>query len=144
VSRVETAVRTFEHGFSCSQSVLSAFADPADMSRESALRVAAGFGGGIARTGETCGAVTGAVMALGLRHCGVPTDDPQAKERAYPPVREFITRFKGRHGTIECRQLIGCDIGTPEGLQRAREQGVFTTLCTKFVRDAAEILESLL
>jgi C_GCAxxG_C_C family probable redox protein len=144
VDRIEAAVKLFEQEFSCSQSVFSAFADPADIPRETALRVAAGFGGGLARTGDTCGAVSGAIMALGLRHCGVPSDDPLAKQRAYPPVQEFLARFKARHGTIVCRELLGCDLGTPEGLQSAREQGLFRNRCPAFVRTAAGILEELL
>jgi C_GCAxxG_C_C family probable redox protein len=144
MSRVEQAVQAFEREFSCSQSVFSAFADPADIPRETALRVAAGFGGGLARTGDTCGAVTGAIMALGLRHCGAPTEDPQAKAAAYPPVQEFLARFKAQHGSIVCRELLGCDLGTPEGLMSAREQGLFKSRCPAFVRTAAEILEDLL
>ncbi len=144
MDRIETAVRMFEQEFSCSQSVFSAFADPADLPRETALRVAAGFGGGLARSGETCGAVTGAIMALGLGHCSAPTDDPLAKERAYPPVQEFLARFKARHGSIVCRELLDCDLGAPEGLQSAREQGLFKSRCPAFVRTAAEILEDLL
>jgi C_GCAxxG_C_C family probable redox protein len=145
VDRAETAVRMFEQEFSCAQSVFTAYADPADLSREMALRVASGFGGGLARTGDICGAVTGAIMALGLRHCGVPAEaDPLAKQQAYPPVQEFLARFKARHGSIVCRELLGCDLGTPEGLERASEQGVFKSRCPGFVRTAAEILEELL
>ena len=145
MDRTETAVQMFEQEFSCSQSVFSAFADPADISRETALRVASGFGGGLARTGDTCGAVTGAIMALGLRHCGVPAEaDPLGKQRTYPPVQEFLARFRTRHGSIVCRELLGCDLGTPEGLQSAREQGLFKSRCPLFVRTAAEFLEELL
>ena len=144
MSRIEQAVRMFEQEFSCSQSVFSAYADPADLPRDAALRVAAGFGGGLARTGETCGAVTGAIMALGLRHCGAPAADPLAKQEAYPPVREFLARFRARHGSIVCRELLGCDLGTPEGLQSARDQGLFKSRCPGFVRTAGEILEDLL
>ena len=107
--------------------------------------MASGFGGGLARSGETCGAVTGAIMALGLRHCGIPAEaDPLAKQRAYPPVQEFLARFRVRHGSIVCRELLGCDLGTAEGLQRAREQGLFKSRCPDFVRTAGEILEELL
>jgi len=145
VDRTETAVQMFEREFSCSQSVFSAFAGPADISRELALRVASGFGGGLGRTGETCGAVTGAVMALGLRYCAVPAEaDPLGKQKAYPPVQEFLARFKARHDSIVCRELLGCDLGLPEELQRAREQGLFKSRCPVFVRTAAEILEELL
>jgi C_GCAxxG_C_C family probable redox protein len=142
VERTEIAVRMFDQEFACSQSVLAAFADPADLSRETALRVAAGFGGGLARTGDTCGAVIGAIMVLGLRHCGVPAEaDPLGKQQTYPPVREFLARFKARHGSIVCRELLACDIGVPEELERAREQGLFKSRCPAFVRTAAEILE---
>lgn len=144
MERSETAVRMFEQEFSCSQSVFSTFADPADLPRATALRVAAGFGGGLARTGDTCGAVTGAIMALGLRHCGVPVEDPRAKQSAYAPVQEFLARFRSQHGSILCRELLGCDLGTPEGLQRAREQGLFKSRCPVLVRDAARILEDLI
>jgi C_GCAxxG_C_C family probable redox protein len=145
VDRTETAVRLFDREFSCAQSVFAAFVDPADLARETALRVASGFGGGLARTGETCGAVTGAVMALGLRHCGVPAEaDPLGKEQAYPPVKEFLARFKARHGTLVCRELLGCDLGTPDGLQSARERGLFKSRCPLLVRSAGEILEELL
>ena len=145
MSRIEQAVRLFDQEFSCSQSVFAAFADPADIPRETALRVASGFGGGLARTGEICGAVTGAVMALGLRHCGVPAEaDPFGKQQAYPPVQEFLARFKARHGSIVCRELLGCDLGAPGGLERAREQGVFKSRCPVLVRSAAGILEELL
>jgi C_GCAxxG_C_C family probable redox protein len=144
VNRTEQAVQMFEQEFSCSQSVFSAFAGSADIPRETALRVASGFGGGLARTGDTCGAVAGAIMALGLRHCGDPAEEPISKEASYPAVREFLARFKARHGSIVCRELLGIDIAAPEGLQSAREQGLFKSRCPAFVRSAGEILEELL
>jgi C_GCAxxG_C_C family probable redox protein len=144
VSRTHQAVAAFERDFACSQSVLSAFADPVDLDRDTALRVAAGFGGGLARSGEVCGAVAGAIMALGLRHCGTPATEPLSKEAAYPAVREFLARFRGLHGGVQCRELLGVDIGEPGGLERAREQGLFKSRCPVFVRDAARILEDLL
>jgi C_GCAxxG_C_C family probable redox protein len=144
MDRVEQAVRTFEQDFSCAQSVFTAFADPADVSRETALRLASGLGGGLARSGETCGAVTGAILALGLRHCGRPAEDPQAKLAAYPAVQEFLARFRALHGSITCRELLGADLGTPEGRQKSQEEGLVRQRCPAFVRDAARIVEDLL
>jgi len=144
VSRTDRAVEAFAREFSCSQSVFSAFADPARLDRETALRVAAGFGGGLARSGETCGAVAGAVLALGLARCGTPADDPTAKEAAYPPVREFLARFRALHGSLQCRELLGVDLSTPDGLRQAREQGLIRSRCPDLVRDAARILEALI
>ncbi len=142
--RIEQAVRTFELDFSCAQSVFTAFADPAVVSRETALRLASGFGGGLARSGELCGAVTGAILALGLRHCGTPATDPQAKLAAYPAVQEFLRRFRAAHGAITCRELLGADLGTEEGRRRSQEEGLVRQRCPAFVRDAARIVEELL
>ncbi len=144
MSRVDVALDTFRQEFSCAQSVFTAFADPADVSRETALRLASGFGGGLARSGETCGAVTGAVLALGLRHCGAPPTDPQAKVAAYPVVQEFLRRFRERHGALTCRELLGADLGTEAGRQRAQNEDLVRQRCPAFVRDAALILEELL
>jgi C_GCAxxG_C_C family probable redox protein len=142
MTRTETALSRFAEGFNCPQAVFSVFAGDLGMDEEAALRVAAGFGGGMGRMAETCGAVTGAIMVLGLRH-GAATPDREAKERVYQQVVEFIQRFKARNDTITCRGLFGCDIGTPEGLQRAQDENVFTALCPKFIRDAVEVLEEM-
>ena len=142
MNQTETALSRFAEGFNCSQAVVSAFAEDLGLEEETALRIATGFGGGMGRMAETCGAVTGAIMVLGLRH-GAATPDRAAKERAYQQVVEFVRRFKARNGTTTCRELLGCDIGTPEGLQRACDENLFTTLCPRFVRDAVEVLQEM-
>ena len=70
--------------------------------------------------------------------------DREAKEQVYERVREFAQRFRARNGSLLCRELLGCDISTPEGLQQAREADFVSKICPKFVRDAAEILEEML
>ena len=95
----------------------------------------------MARQGHVCGAVSGAILAVGLSH-GSAT--PEGKEETYKVAREFIRRFEEKHGTIICCQLIGCDISTPEGLQRARESGVIREVCPQVVHDAADILQTVL
>ncbi|HLA84234.1 MAG TPA: C-GCAxxG-C-C family protein [Thermoguttaceae bacterium] len=142
MNRIETAVSRFAEGFNCSQAVLSVYAEELGLDESAALRIASGFGGGMGRLGGTCGAATGAMMALGLRH-GAASADREAKERVYAQVVEFARRFTARHGTIVCRELLGCDLSTPEGLQRAVDEKAFTTVCPKFVRDAVEILEEM-
>ena len=138
---VETAVVRFEEGYNCSQAVLSAFAEKLGMDHATAVKIASGFGGGMGRMGETCGAVSGAYMALGLKYGGV---DTASKERTYQLVREFARRFLATRDSLRCRDLLGCDISTPEGLRHAREQGLFKSVCAKYVREAAEIVEDLL
>lgn len=144
MNHLQNAVNTFQEGFSCSQAVLSAFGPDLGLERETALRVAGAFGGGMARTGQTCGAVTGALMVIGLKYGQTTVDAKQAKEKTYALAREFMRQFEARHGSIACQALLGHDLSTPEGLQLAREKGLFTSLCPKLVADAVEILEGIL
>ena len=136
--RVEEAVSCLKEGFSCSQAVLSAYGTESGLDREIALKVSGAFGGGMGRMGGTCGAVTGAFMVIGLKYGKTEAEDNQTREKAYSLVREFVAGFESRHGSIICRELIGGDIGTPEGMKTARN------VCPKLVTDAAEIIERLL
>jgi C_GCAxxG_C_C family probable redox protein len=144
VSKVELAVAAHREGFNCSQAVLSAFAPDLGLDREVALRVSSVFGAGIGRTGQTCGAVSGALMAIGLKYGSINPEDKTTKERVYALGREFVRQFRARNGTTLCPELLGYDVGTPEGLQAVREKGLVATVCTPAVQDAAEILERLL
>jgi C_GCAxxG_C_C family probable redox protein len=137
----DIAVARFRQNFNCAQSVFVAFAPHLGMDESQALKLASPFGGGVARRGQVCGAVSGGLLALGLAR-GV--DTPAEKEDVYRLGQEFLQRFESKYGTILCRELLDCDISTPKGLQQAREKGVFTALCPLFVRDAAEIVGSIL
>ncbi|RZN73817.1 MAG: C_GCAxxG_C_C family protein [Candidatus Methanolliviera hydrocarbonicum] len=140
----ERAVSSFKEGFSCSQALLSIYGTQLDLNREMALKVSGAFGGGMGRMGETCGAVTGAFMVIGLKYGKTRIEDEQTKEKAYSLVKEFVDKFKSRNGSIICRELLDCDISTPEGMKLAEEKKLVTTLCPKFVQDAAEIIEQIL
>jgi C_GCAxxG_C_C family probable redox protein len=144
MSRVENAVQSFRQGFSCSQAVLAAFGESLGLARERALQISQAFGGGMARLGLTCGAVTGALMAVGLKYGRTRPEDEAAKEKTYALVRELIRKFETRHGSIVCRELIGVDLSSPQGHSLASERGVFGTLCPKFVASAVEILEEIM
>ena len=144
MNQVERAVSCFQEGFSCAQSVLSAYGPQLGLDRECCLKVAGAFGAGMGRMGRTCGAVSGALMVIGLKHGKTRGEDDQAKERAYGLVQEFVHEFERRNGSTVCNELLGCDIGTPEGMALAQEKGLFDTLCPKLVQDAAEILDRTL
>jgi C_GCAxxG_C_C family probable redox protein len=135
------AEKRFSESFNCAQAVFSAFAPRSGMDELTALRIASPFGGGMARRGEVCGAVTGALLALGLKE-GAAT--PAGKERIYQLAGELLRRFEGQHGSLLCRELIGCDISTPAGHQQAAEKKVFVTICPALVREAARLAGSLL
>ena len=143
-SRVEEVVKTHAEGFSCAQALLAVYGPELGMDRETALKVAGGFGGGMGRMAGTCGAVTGAYMVIGLVHSMTKKGDLQQKELSYETIREFAEKFKGRNGTLVCRELMGVDVSTPEGFAESKEKKIARTVCPKYVRDAAEILEEML
>ncbi len=143
-STQERVVRLFDSGFSCSQAVFAAFSEALGLDDISALKIAQPFGGGIAGTGSTCGAVSGALLAIGLRHGRSRPEDLAAKEKTYALVREFLRRFRERHGSTVCRELLGVDLSTPEGHEEARRRGLFASRCSLFVAEAVGILEELL
>ncbi len=144
MDKADRAVSSFKEGFNCSQSVLSTYSKLFGLNHETALKIAQAFGGGMARMGQTCGAVTGAFMVIGLKHGKVKAEDEEAKEKTYEIVREFVKRFKSLHGSIMCKDLLGHDLDTPEGLEQVEEKQLFETLCPEFVQNAVEILEKLL
>jgi C_GCAxxG_C_C family probable redox protein len=135
------AAEHFDQGFNCAQSVLAAFTSHLGLSESQALKLASPFGGGIARRGQVCGAVSGALLVLGLAR---GSDTPAGKEAAYQMAQEFLKCFEDRHASILCRDLLGCDISTPEDFQRARQQGLFSTTCPQFVLDGVDIVQSML
>jgi C_GCAxxG_C_C family probable redox protein len=144
MNRKERAEAIFKEGFSCSQAVLATFSDEFGLPREPALRISQGFGGGMARMAETCGALTGAFMVIGLKYGRTQAEDDAAKEKTYALCLELVRRFRARHGVLRCRELLGCDIGTPEGAKIARDEKLHDDLCPQLVVSAAEILEDLL
>ena len=144
MNKGDQALSVFNNGYNCSQSVFSVFAEQFGIDRETALKIAGGFGGGMGRMGEVCGVVTGAFMALGLKFSKGINESPESKVRTYEIIREFANRFKARHGNIRCIDLLGCDISTPEGHDAAVEQNLFKLRCVNFVRDAADIIDEML
>ncbi len=137
------AVTLFEQGYTCGQAVLAAFAGRHGVDRDVALRVACAYGGGIARTAATCGAVNGALMAIGLAHARTRVEDEAAREKTYDAARAFLERFRAKHGSDQCRDLLGVDIGTAEGREAAAKAGLFRTRCPALVRSAARIVSAL-
>ena len=140
---VTTAANLFRDGCACSQAVLGAFAARVGLDRDHAIRMAAGFAGGM-RQGEVCGAVTGAYMVLGLAHGTEACTTAEGRAPVYAAVTAFAAEFRRRRGSVVCRDLLGCDISTADGLRTAQEQGLFATTCVQAVQDAAEIVEGLL
>jgi C_GCAxxG_C_C family probable redox protein len=142
MDKVQEAVSVFESGFNCSQAIVRTYGPEYGLSALDALKVSCGFGGGM-RRGGTCGAVTGALMVLGLRYGPKDVSDTSAKNEVYSKVTEFCRRYEARCDTIICRELLGCDISIEEGMEKARKNNLFKTVCPKMVQTAAEILEEM-
>ena len=94
--------------------------------------------------GETCGAVTGAFMVIGMKHGMARKGDDKERDTTYKLVERFVREFNARNATVICRELLGCDISTSEGMKKIKKENLFRTRCPKFVQDAAEILEEML
>jgi C_GCAxxG_C_C family probable redox protein len=144
VDRVDRAVSSLKEGFNCAQSVLSTYSKLFGLDQELALKVAQAFGGGMARMGHICGAVSGAFMVIGLKHGKLRAEDDEAKEKTYEIVREFVKRFKSLHGSIMCKDLLGYDLDIPEEREEVEEKRIFDTRCPELVKSGVEILEKLL
>jgi len=136
---ITSAIESFEQGFNCAQAVLAAFAPRHGLSREQALKVSCAFGSGMMR-GETCGAVTGSLMVIGLAHGRCRADDMAARAKTYALAQAFQDRFETLHGACQCADLLGIDPTTPEGRQTALDRGLFETRCPAFVRSAVTLL----
>ncbi len=127
----------------CAQSVINAFADEVGIDKATALKIALGFGGGMGHTGGTCGAVTAAYMVLGLKQDFDPSRPRKNRDQLYALEQEFNQRFKQIYRTVNCTELLGHDLGTPEGAAAVKEKGLSATLCPKLVAAAVEILEGM-
>lgn len=101
----EQAVTYHHRGCNCAQSVLLLFCEKYGLDFASGMRVAAGLGGGF-RCGELCGAISGAVLAIGLRHAAIVPEDLAQKEICYQKTEEFVETFRARFGKVACRELL--------------------------------------
>ncbi len=142
--RSERAEAIFRNGFTCSQAVFSSYADLIGVDKDLSLRVAAALGGGVGRSGGPCGALCGALLLVGMKFGQVRDGDKESKARCYDVAKDVIGRFRGSLGKIDCRDILGCDIGTPEGRAMAKEKGLLTTVCPRAVVEACRIAEEVL
>lgn len=134
MTRVEKAEALFRSGMNCSQSVFCAYADEFGMDEETAAKVSCGLGGGVGRTREVCGAVTGATLVLGMRH------GPD-KNVVYPIVQDFIEKFKSECGSVVCRELLAGTGATSGGKPDERTKEYYRKRpCVELVKLAAGLV----
>jgi C_GCAxxG_C_C family probable redox protein len=138
------AVACFKGGFSCTQALLSTFSEELGMDRKNACKVASGFGGGVGRTGNICGAVSGAIMVIGLKYGKATPENCAERERTYELVREFVREYTALHGSVNCTDLLGYDLSDPAAHAEAQEKRIAGQKCPKYVEDAVQILEKII
>jgi C_GCAxxG_C_C family probable redox protein len=144
MTKSEDALAGFRKGFTCSAAVFSSFSDEMGLDSETAKKIACGFGAGISKTGNICGAVSGAIMVIGLKYGKTKTGDNTATEKTRALVREFMQEFTKRHGSVCCTELLGYNLSSPDQYEKARDSQLFVTKCPELVGDAAAILEEIL
>jgi len=144
MKKTDTALASFKSGFTCSSAVFSAFSDELGLDGKTAKKIACGFGAGISKSGNICGAVSGAIMVIGLRYGKTRVGDDATTDQTRLLVSEFLEEFTRRHGSVNCTELLGYNLGNAGEFQKAREKRLFVTKCPELVRDAAAILEEIL
>lgn len=143
-SKEQTAAQYFDSGFNCAQSVLSAFAEDLDLERELAQRITSGFGSGMGRLQQTCGAVTGAFIVMGM-YCTREGACCNDEDQLYSLMQKFNEKFKQiNHGTTQCRELLNCDLNTDEGQNYFHENDIGEKVCQVCIKSSVKIIRDLL
>ena len=143
-TKPDQAAATFINGFNCAQAVFSTFAEEFGLDRTTALKISCGFGAGMGRRQEVCGAISGAIMLIGCKYGKTIREDNAANDLTYKHVRELSEKFIAKHGSISCKELLGCNLLTPEGQQVFKENNFKELKCSRYVHDASELAEEIL
>ncbi len=138
------ALNAFNLGLNCAQSVVTVFSEDLNFDNLQSLNLAFGFGGGMGRLQETCGAVTGAFMVLGIYNSKKQMDLSHRKEACYSMIRKFNEQFLSIHGSTKCRTLLNCDMNTEEGRLYMKKHNLRKTVCEKCISGSVRIIRKLI
>ncbi len=143
MTKREIAMQLFGEGYNCAQSVAAAFSEETGLPKEALIKMASGFGGGIGRLREVCGAVSGMVLVCNMLYGYESPTDGESKKNYYKDIQSLLLQFKSRNGTYICRDLLSL----PENNENSPVPETRTAEyykrrpCKELVGDAAEILE---
>lgn len=136
--KADNAINTFNNNLNCAQSVIGAYADQYNLDRDSLYKLASAFGGGMGHSNGVCGAISGGLMVLGLKH----NEEQFDKETTYAQTRHLMDEFIKRNGTSDCEKLIGVDLMTEEGKKKFQAEGIKKKVCEKCIVDVIDIIEN--
>ena len=142
--RAKRARELFLQGANCAQAVAGAFADVVGMKEEDLFKLASGFGGGVGRMREVCGAVSGMVIIFNILHGNSDISDKDAKDAHYAKIQNLAKKFEAETGSIICRTLLNLDANaaTPPQSEARTEKYYKQRPCADLVEIAAQILEA--
>ncbi|MHB8905723.1 MAG: C-GCAxxG-C-C family protein [Melioribacteraceae bacterium] len=140
---IEKAIRLYKDEFNCPQAVLCAYAEELGLDKETALKIASPFGGGIARNGKICGAITGGLMVIGLKNWDSQKEHEAGKADVYRISNQFMDEIKKRNNTLDCEELLGISVSTTEGRAIVKEKKLNEKVCHKVINDVVNVLEKL-
>jgi C_GCAxxG_C_C family probable redox protein len=142
----ERAAKYHLEGYNCAESLLQTFLDEwEEYFRLGATSSAAtAFGAGMGRTGNTCGALSGGLIVIGLAIGRTDPRDDESKEKAYDLARELFKRFKEKWGTLTCKELTGCDLTTQEGKNKFKESKIRQLKCEPIVQETTKIVADII
>ena len=145
MTRKDIATKYYTDAFACSQAVFASFGKEMGLTEDQCLKIGGAFGGGMARQQMTCGAVTGALMVIGLLYGRGLGDDVSQKDITYEKANELFTEFKRRNGSLNCKDLLtGLNLNDPEELKKIQELGLFKSNCVRYIEDAIDIVEQMM
>ena len=144
MDHVKRAQELFLQKYNCAQAVACAFCDKAGLDQDAMARASSSFGGGMGGLGEVCGAMSGALLVLGLVRGYADPEDPEAKKAHYERVKAFGERFREAGGALRCKELLEGTV--PRGMtpEEGAQKGLKPRPCPQLVAQAAAILEDLL
>jgi C_GCAxxG_C_C family probable redox protein len=144
MTKSDEALASFQSGITCSSAVFSAFSHELRLDEKTAKKIGCGFGAGVSRTGNICGAVSGAIMVIGLKYGKAEQGDDAATEKTRALTRQFIQEFTKKNSSVNCTELLGHNLKNQNEYDAAANANLFRTMCPEYVRDAADILERIL
>lgn len=145
MTKSEQSALKFLEGYNCAQSVFYSFCDDLGFDKNKALKIACGFGAGMGRKEEVCGAVTGGIIVISAKYGRVEKDDRPAQEKTYMKTRELMNKFAEKHGTYICRELLsGCELTSEEGQKYFKENDMLNKICVPCVKSVVSILEDII